>query len=257
MKPRSEPTPASLLPALQTHLWFASCPAAFQEALVARSRLVYLQAGESLFSRGGPPEALCCVVAGALRLGSVNPVDGSPRLMLYAEPYHWFGEIALIDQLPRSQDAVADIASTVLVVSRPLLDAWLDLHPQHWRDLARLACGKLRLLLTALEDNASLSLEQQLARRLLFSVTNFGQATQGAARRHVRLPQAYLARMLGVSRQTINKLLRAMERERVLALRYAEIEILDIAALLSKAGSIDPALMQTIDFMASPPVKPA
>jgi len=174
MKPRSEPTPASLLPALQTHLWFASCPAAFQEALVARSRLVYLQAGESLFSRGGPPEALCCVVAGALRLGSVNPVDGSPRLMLYAEPYHWFGEIALIDQLPRSQDAVADIASTVLVVSRPLLEAWLDLHPQHWRDLARLACGKLRLLLTALEDNASLSLEQQLARRLLFSVTNFG-----------------------------------------------------------------------------------
>jgi len=96
-----------------------------------------------------------------------------------------------------------------------------------------------------------------LARRLLFSVTNFGQATQGAARRHVRLPQAYLARMLGVSRQTINKLLRAMERERVLALRYAEIEILDIAALVSKAGSIDPALMQTIDFMASPPVKPA
>ncbi len=103
----------------------------------------------------------------------------APDLMLYAEPYHWFGEIALIDQLPRSQDAVADIASTVLVVSRPLLEAWLDLHPQYWRDLARLACGKLRLMLTALEDNASLSLEQQLARRLLFSVTNFGQATQG------------------------------------------------------------------------------
>jgi CRP/FNR family cyclic AMP-dependent transcriptional regulator len=55
MKPRSEPTPTNLLPALQTHRWFASCPAPFQEALIARSRLVYLQAGESLFSRGGRP----------------------------------------------------------------------------------------------------------------------------------------------------------------------------------------------------------
>ena len=89
----------------------------------------------------------------------VNPADGSQRLTLYVEPYHWFGEIALIDQLPRSQDAVADIASTVRVVSRPLIEAWLDLHPQYWRDLARLACSKLRLMLTALEDNASLSLE--------------------------------------------------------------------------------------------------
>lgn len=256
MKARSEPTPASLLPALLTHLWFASCPAPLQEALVARSRLVHLKAGESLFSRGGPPEALCCVVAGALRLGSANPIDGSQRLMLYAEPYHWFGEIAFIDQLPRSQDAVADIASSVLVVSRASLESWLDLHPYHWRDLARLACGKLRLLLTALEDNASLSLEQQLARRLLFSVTNFGQATQGAARRHVRLPQAYLGRMLGVSRQTINKLLRAMEREHVLALRYVEIEILDMAALVGKAGAIDPAFVQTIDLMVSPTPKP-
>lgn len=257
MKPRSEPTPTNLLPALQTHRWFASCPAPFQEALIARSRLVYLQAGESLFSRGGLPEALCCVIAGALKLGSVNPVDGGQRLTLYVEPYHWFGEIALIDQLPRSQDAVADIASTVLVVSRPLIEAWLDLHPQYWRDLARLACSKLRLMLTALEDNASLSLEQQLARRLLFSVTNFGQATQGAARRHVRLPQAYLARMLGVSRQTINKQLRAMERERVLVLRYAEIEIIDMAALVAMAGAIDPALMQSFEVMAPAGAPPA
>lgn len=259
MKPRLEATPTSLLPALQTHLWFASCPAPFQEALVACARLVHLRAGESLFTRGGAPESLCCVVAGALKLGSINPIDGSQRLTLYAEPYHWFGEIALMDQLPRSQDAVADIASTVLLVSRPMIEAWLEEHPQYWRDLARLACSKLRLMIAAMEDNASLSLEQQLARRLLLSVTNFGQAIQGAARRHIRLPQTYLARMLGVSRQTINKLLRAMERERVLVLRYAEIEVIDMAALVIKAGAIDPAVTQSIGFMIladAQPVEP-
>ena len=36
-----------------------------------------------------------------------------------------------------------------------------------------------------------------------------------------------------------------MERERVLVLRYAEIEIIDMAALVVMAGTIDPALMQS------------
>ena len=36
--------------------------------------------------------------------------------------------------------------------------------------------------------------------------------------------------MLGVSRQTINKALRKLENEGVLALHYAEIEIVDVGA---------------------------
>lgn len=251
MARRTESTPATLLPALKSHLWFASCPESLQLALLERSRLWHIRSGEILFSRGEAQDSLCCVVAGALKLGSVNPKDGTHRLTMYVEPYHWFGEISVLDGLPRSQDAIADTDSTVLVVSGPLLMEWLQAHPEHWRDLARLACAKLRLILTAIEDNASLSIEQLVARRLLFSATNFGQSTNPSVRRRVRLPQEYLARMLGVSRQTINKALRALERERVLALHYAEIEIIDMAALVAKAGAIDPGLRQTMPLEAN------
>lgn len=251
MARRTESTPLTLLPALKSHLWFASCPQPFQQALVERSRLWHIRSGEILFSRGESQDSLCCVVAGALKLGSVNPKDGTHRLTMYVEPYHWFGEISVIDSLPRSQDAIADTDSTVMVVSGPLLLEWLHEHPENWRDLARLACAKLRLILTAIEDNASLSIEQLVARRLLFSATNFGQSTNPSVRRRVRLPQEYLARMLGVSRQTINKALRALERERVLALHYAEIEITDMAALVAKAGAIDPGLRQSMPTEAN------
>ncbi len=240
MARRTESTPLTLLPALKSHLWFASCPPDFQQALIERSRLWHIGPGEILFSRGEAQDSMCCVVAGALKLGSINPKDGSHHLTMYVEPYHWFGEVSMIDGLPRSQDAIADTDSTVMVVSGPLLMEWLAEHPENWRDLARLACAKLRLILTAIEDNASLSIEQQVARRLLFSATNFGQSTNPSVRRRVRLPQEYLARMLGVSRQTINKSLRALERERVLALHYAEIEIVDMAALVTKAGAVNP-----------------
>ncbi|MET5012481.1 cyclic nucleotide-binding domain-containing protein, partial [Burkholderia pseudomallei] len=83
--------------------------------------------------------------------GSTDPRDGSLRLTLYLEPYHWFGEIALIDRQPRSQHALADVDSTVLVVPRVQIEPWLDAHPECWRDIARLACGKVRLMLTAME----------------------------------------------------------------------------------------------------------
>ncbi len=246
MARRTESTPLSLLPALKSHLWFASCPEGLQRALIERSRLWHIQSGEALFTRGESSDSLCCVVAGALKLGSVSPKDGTHRLTMYVEPYHWFGEIAMIDGLPRSQDAIADTDSTVMVVNSAQMMAWLAEHPVHWRDLARLACAKLRLILTAVEDNATLSIEQQLARRLLYSATNFGQSTNPSIRRRVRLPQEYLARMLGVSRQTVNKALRALERERVLSLHYAEIEITDMAALMAKAGATDPMLAQNL-----------
>jgi CRP-like cAMP-binding protein len=242
MARRTESTPPALLAALKTHLWFASCPEPLQMAMLERSRLWHLKAGEMLFLRGEANESLCFGVAGAMKLGSTDPRDGSHLLTLYVEPYHWFGEIALIDRMPRSQDAVADMDSTVLVVSGRQLEEWLTAHPQYWRDLARLACGKLRLMLAAMEDNATLPIEHRLVRRLLFSATNFGQSTSHEVRRRLRLPQEYLARMLGVSRQTINKVLRSLEDEKILALHYAEIEILDFMALVAKAGAVDPGL---------------
>lgn len=240
MPRRTEPTPAALLPALRTHAWFASCPPALQEALLERSRLVHLSAKEALFGRDDGLNSLCCVVAGALRLGSINPQDGTHRLTLYVEPYQWFGEVSLIDRLPRAMQAVADTHSVVMVVARAAIEEWLDAHPLHWRDVARLACSKLRLMTATLEDSASLTLQQRLARRLLFASVNPGQGAPAGLRRRVRLPQDHLAQMLGVSRQTVNKALRELERQGVLALHYAEIEVLQVEGLMQRAGALEP-----------------
>jgi CRP/FNR family cyclic AMP-dependent transcriptional regulator len=87
---------------------------------------------------------------------------------------------------------------------------------------------------------ASLSTDQRLTPRVLMSVVSFGQtlATSGL-RRRLRRPQ-----MMGVSRQTMNKALRELAHEGVLALHCAEVEIMDLDALLGRAGAIDPHLLQ-------------
>lgn len=232
--PLTDPALAGLRAAFETDAWFACCPRDFADALFQMARTRQLRHGESLFMRGASADGLCCVLAGGLRVSRMQS-DGSESLLAYLEPYQWFGEISLIDGAPRTHDAVADGVTRLALVPEPALLAWLQTHPQHWRDLAKLTCMKLRTVFGVLEDIALLPLEQRLAKRLWLVAHGYG-ARSDPARRHVRLPQEQLALMLGVSRQTVNKALRSLERDGVLALRYGSIELLDLAALQAAGG---------------------
>ena len=221
--PASTPVPPGLHAALASDEWFSHCAPTLRDELLRLGRMRQLAAGESLFARGGEAEGLCCVVAGALRIGALN-ADGDSTLLAYLEPYQWFGEISLIDGRPRTHDAVADGPTQVLVVPRPALLAWLDAHPAMWRELARLACRKLRVLFVAVEELAQLPLEERVWRRLQLVARGYG--SRDAPRRRIRLSQEVLAQMLGVSRQIINKALKALESGGRLRLHYGEIELL-------------------------------
>jgi len=229
--PRHEPTPPGLLPALRSNAWFGGCPEDFQQALLDRSRLVRLAAREALFVRGDAADGLCCVIAGLLEVGAVHG-DGTHTLLATVEPYQWFGEISMLDGLPRTHDAVADPETAVLVVPQAELHGWLAAHPQHWQHLAQLACGKLRLLFGVLEDIQLLSLEQRLAKRLWLAAHGYDtSASPPVPRRTIRVPQEQLALMMGVTRQSVNKALRKLEAQGLVALRYGAIELVDLAAL--------------------------
>ena len=175
------------------------------------------------------PEAFqLSLLAGMLRIGALQP-DGSATLLACIEPYQWLGEVSLMDDQPRTHNAVADGESSVLVVPQAALRAWLDANPAQWRDIGRLACSKLRAAFTVFEHMASLPLEQRLLQHLQLLARGYGMR-RGPARQHVRLTQEQLSLMLGVSRQSINKALQALERQGAISLRYGRIELLQAVA---------------------------
>ncbi|MET0520052.1 MAG: Crp/Fnr family transcriptional regulator, partial [Burkholderiaceae bacterium] len=217
------------LSALRAHRWFASCEPALQQHLIEAGRRQRLSAGQALFERGAAAGGLCCVLAGVLRIGAVGR-DGSVSLLGYLEAGQWFGEVSLLDGLPRTHDAVAEGASQVWLLPQAPLEAWLDAHPRHWRALARLACAKLRSSFELIEDSSSrLPQDVRLAKRLVLAAHAYG--SEGALRRRLRLPQEQLALMLGISRQTVSKILNTFAARRLVALHYGEIELLDVPAL--------------------------
>lgn len=217
----------TLVETLGADAWFAQCQPGLQQLLLTLGREQVLGAGQWLFRRGDPEADLCCVLEGALRVGSLR-ADGREALLARVEPPQWFGEISLIDGQPRTHDAQADAATRVWRVPAAQLLPALRQQPALWQDIARLACGKLRLLFEALEDIALLPLRQRLARRLLLQAQAYGSH---APRLRLRLAQEHLALMLGVSRQSANKALGELEQLGLLRRHYGEIELLDLAEL--------------------------
>ncbi len=119
--------------------WFAKLSAPLQAAILARAVVRRIADGGALASRGAPAEEWCGVAKGAIRISSVS-LSGKQVSLTYAEPGTWFGDIALFDGLPRTHDADAHGATTLLVVRKPDFKELLSQHVELYDALLRLNC---------------------------------------------------------------------------------------------------------------------
>ncbi|RMT90985.1 hypothetical protein ALP39_200523 [Pseudomonas marginalis pv. marginalis] len=213
--------------------WFSHLPVELQRSLLAAARVRSLTAGQYLFKRGDPPCGLYAVLEGAVRISAVNAQGKEAVLSLVETPY-WFGEICLFDSLPRTHDALATAPCTLLQVPQAAMLGILEDQPAYWRDVALLMSHKLRLSLINIEQMSLMPASARLAHRLLMIAEGYGEIDQ--ARRTLQLPQEDLAAMLGLSRQTTNSLLKALEQQGIIGLGYGAIEILDLEGLQQAAG---------------------
>jgi CRP-like cAMP-binding protein len=219
---------------LVTGHWFSHLPDDFQRSLLAAARLRTLAAGQLLFKRGDPPCGLYAVLDGAVRISAVNAQGKEAVLSLVETPY-WFGEICLFDGLPRTHDALAMGPCTLLQVPQAAMLALLERQPVYWREVALLMSHKLRLSLINIEQMSLMPASARLAHRLLMIAEGYGEIEQ--VRRVLQLPQEDLAAMLGLSRQTINSLLKNLEQQGIIGLSYGAIEVLDLPGLRRAAAA--------------------
>lgn len=212
--------------------WFAALPPALQDAIVLHAQWVHLAAGEFLFRRGDNSDGLYAVLEGAVNVGVVDE-QGKEALLVIAEPVMWFGEICLVDDLPRTHDAVAALPTILLKLDQQVFRGILKQQPEYWRYIALLLSQKLRLVLQDVESFTLYPAARRLAQRLM-------QITEGYGHRDVRHPiiklsQERLALLLSLSRQTTNSLLKGFEEQGIIRLGFAEIEVLDFERLQQEA----------------------
>lgn len=210
--------------------WDGLASSELSEALARLGTVRRLVDREALYERGDPGRDLYGVRLGYLRLGVILP-DGHEGLIGLYGPGTWFGEVSFFDERPRPSGAYAVGDGTeVLVVPAAKLRAVLDQNPVWYRDFARVLCNKLRLALGHIEGTM-LPVSVRVGLRVLDLAQAYGRPAPDGVVIGLRLPQEELGRMLGLTRQSVNKELRAFGERGWLRLRRGEITLMDVPAL--------------------------
>lgn len=231
------PTPVLTIDELQnieTGAWFSKLSSPLKSAILSRALVRRLRDGDPLASRGAPAEEWCGVALGAVRISSVS-LSGKQITLTYAEPGTWFGDIALFDGLPRTHDADAHGATTLLAVRKPDFRELLRQHVELYDALLRLNCRRLRLMFNQFEDLNTRPLQARLARQLLLLAKSYGIAQGEEIRIGLALAQEDLAQLLGASRQRVNQELKGFEREGAVRVEPTRLVVLSREKLMAIA----------------------
>ena len=207
------------------------------DRLAALSVTKHLDRREALFNRGDEGDALYAVVDGLVRIW-VGSDSGKELTFSMMEPGDVFGEIALLDGLPRTANATAQEATLLLVIQRSAFLSVLENDAHLGKHIIELLCERMRLKTDLLSDFAFADLPVRLARKLGDLVTAHGEIDGNAAKLGKRFSQTELAQMLGVSREAINKQLAAWSHKGVVSTEDGGLTILDLTTLRSQ-GAVD------------------
>jgi CRP/FNR family cyclic AMP-dependent transcriptional regulator len=188
---------------------------------------------EGIFSQGDKGDALFCILSGRVRISSVG-VAGQEVFLNIMGPGDSFGEIAVVDGLPRTAGAKTMDAVSALVIRRNDFLGLLREESELGIHLLRLFCERMRWTSNLYEDSAFLTAPARLAKRLLSLAILHGRPVQGGF--ELRISQSDLAHFLGMSRQIVNQHLQTWRGHGWLEVARARLVIKDANSLRQVAG---------------------
>ena len=219
---------------LRGHPVFGALEPEQLEQLVSYARTRRVAAGTTLFSKGDPGTELFAVSAGTVKI-SVPAPDGREAMFNLLHPGEIFGEIALLDGRPRTADAMAMTDCELTVIERRDFLAFVHGEPNVALQLIALLCERLRIASEHYEEVVFLDLPTRLARILLQLAD---QTEAGAAEPKLKITQREISQMLGSTRESVNKQLRAWSKRGVIALERGSIVVYRLATLAAIAGGV-------------------
>lgn len=202
------------------------------EVLIGFSRVMRFGPEEVIFNKGDPGDSLYAIINGRVGIKTVSE-DGKEILLNVLEAGDVFGEIALLDGRERTAGAIALQTTELLRVGRADFIPFLEEHPKLCLRLMSVLCERLRWTSDIIESTIFLDIPRRLAKRLLALVKDYGCETDVGIKLNIKLSQESLANMLGVTRESVNKGIRSLQKEGTIIYDEGYIIILDISFLES------------------------
>lgn len=193
---------------------FAGLTAEQVEALNQRARLRSFAANTVVVNEGDEGSSLFVVQQGSLKV-FLTDEGGREVTLSLLDPGDYFGELALLDEAPRSASVIAVTRSELLQIPRSAFLEMIEAHPACMQVVVRNLVARIRKL----SDNVrSLALVDVFGRMSRVFDT-LAVERDGLRVIDRRLTQQDLANLIGASREMVNRILRDL-----VAGGYVEIE---------------------------------
>lgn len=186
--------------------------------------------GDVLFRKDSEGNALYIIREGMIKIVLPSRM-GEERIVTIFSSGDFFGEMALLDGLPRSADAVALKSSTLLVLDRKPFLQFLRDNESAMETILSTLSRRLRKTDELLEDASFLNIPARLAKKLVEIGETFGRQNGNTIRISLRLSQKEIADMVGATRESVNKELRVLRSRGLISLTKDHILIDDLQRL--------------------------
>jgi CRP-like cAMP-binding protein len=217
---------------------FAGLASAEIDAIVPVSRTVSLKKREQLFHKGDEGTQVYVVISGKLKALTTSS-EGDDVVFSIMGPGEVFGEVALLGGTKRTATVSAIDACELLCIDRRDFMAFLKSHPEVAIKLLTVLAQRMKSVSEFVEDSLFLNLPLRLAKKLLGLARIYGQKTESGIRVDLKLSQEEWGDLVGATRESINKQVRAwteqglisMDRGCIVLHRTADLEKLASAVV--------------------------
>ena len=216
---------SNLIDFLRTVPIFSGLNEEVLEILANVSHLKRVSKGQVLFFQGDPGDAAYLVHQGTIAI-LFSTSDGRELVINEMRPGECFGELALLLDEPRSAGALAREDSQVVWIPRDEFLAQVDAEPILMRNLLETIAS---MLVNSGERESALAFLHAPARIAQFLIQR--AAEEGGQDDLVTLSQEQLAQHIGVTRQTVAKILGDWRRDGWIVTGRGRIMLVNMQAL--------------------------
>jgi CRP-like cAMP-binding protein len=216
--------------ALQSVPFFANLSQADADYLADRLIIRHFSPGQIIFHHGDPGGLLYIIMRGKVKIAHSTP-EGQEALLAILGEDDFFGELALLDDSPRSATAEAIQTTETLTLHRDEFISFISNDPKFSLHVLKTLARNIRRLNSQLSDVFFLDLPARLARTLLTLAEQHGRVTADGIIIDLSLTQTDLAEMTGATRVSINKAIGRFRREQWVQTKGRKFTILNEEAL--------------------------
>lgn len=210
--------------------WFGRLHAPLQQLILDRSAVRKFAKGQVISLEGSVTKGLYAVLEGHVHI--VRDIGGGDEALIHAgEPGFWFGEYALMTGRPAVATTLAHTPVRALFLPNMQFHRIVAEEPRYYEAFARLALDRYGILVRLYAELRDLTPESRLRGRLAVMVQMRQQERREPGPVSLAFSQADLARIVGVSRQTLNAILGKLTQAGLIEVGFRRICVLDAARL--------------------------